>query len=580
MTASTISIQVDQNSIRMGGMVRVTASVPDRAGLLLLPYVNGRRWGAHERPDADGKAVFHIPLPNPGPARIEVAAARLLPGWMGQDDPDLLLAGRPLPAELPRSSAVQVEVTWRSFPPREPGASLFCMQWEGWFVRGLDSWRSAHAVPLMGFFDSTNRDMLRQHFLWMMEEGVDCLLSDWTNHLWGKQHWDERPDTTNAINHATMMALEVLAEMRDEGHPVPKMILFPGISNGKPTTMQALNEWLAWIYHTLVRNPRFAGLWQEFDGKPLIGILDTGAVGDPRGTAESAFRIPFFKHTLEMSAAELDAHRAAQPPVDERHFTVRWISSQNQATLHHKLGYWSWMDGVSDPPVTYKDGTAEAVTVSSAFFNALGWTGPLANGRRGGATYMETLKPALAARPRMIFLHQWNEFAGQAEGHGMGEQHDIYADSYSVELSDDIEPVSLTAPGYRGDPGGWGFTYHNLTRALIDLYRGQDGGSTLLAVSSPLDGASVQSDTLAVRWTWLGKAPAGFDLRLDGWLIHEALQGDGVDLPLTGLAAGNHTLEVSARGAVTRYPLSKDRPDEPLEQPQATTVRVRFSVNY
>jgi hypothetical protein len=344
--------------------------------------------------------------------------------------------------------------------------------------------------------------------------------------------------------------------------------------------MAALNEWLEWIYHTLVRNPRFAGLWQEFDGKPLIGILDTGAVGDKRGTAESAFRIPFFKHTLEMSAAELDAHRAAQPAVDERLFTVRWISSQNQATRHHELGYWSWMDGVSDPPVTYKDGAAEAVTVSSAFFNALGWTGPLASGRRGGATYLETMRPALAARPRVIFLHQWNEFAGQAEGHGMGENHDIYADSYSVELSDDIEPVSLTAPGYRGDRGGWGFLYHNLTRALIDLYRGQDGGSTLLAVSSPLDGAAVQGETLAVRWTWLGPDPTGFDLRLDGRLVLENAQGGGADLSLAGLAAGPHTLEVNARGVQTRYPLSKDHPDEPLSAPLPPRVSMTVIVSH
>jgi len=88
--------------------------------------------------------------------------------------------------------------------------------------------------------------------------------------------------------------LETLADMKTEGLPVPKVALFPGLSNGKPATMQALNEELAWIYHTYVRNPRFEGLWQEFDGKPLMVILDTGAVGDKRGTAESAFRIPFF----------------------------------------------------------------------------------------------------------------------------------------------------------------------------------------------------------------------------------------------------------------------------------------------
>lgn len=572
-----ITIHTETTSPSMGGMLRIEAWTEGCADMLLLPYVNGRRWGAHERVDENGRALFLLPMPNPGPARLQVAAIPLRGGWMGCEDPNLLLAGRRLPDDLPLSNPLDVDVQPRTYRPPAQDGTLFCMQWESWFIRGLDSWRTAHAVPVIGFFESYNRDALRQHFLWMMDMGVDCLLCDWTNHLWGKRHWNERPDYTNAINHATILGLETLAEMRGEGLPVPRMILFPGLSNGRPTTVQALNEWLDWIYHTLVRNPRFEGCWQEFDGKPLVVVLDTGAVGDRRGTAEAAFRIPFFKHTLEMSAEELDAHRAAQPPVDDTHFTVRWMSSQNQATRHHELGYWSWMDGVADPPVTYRGGQAEAVTASTAYFNAMGWTGPLAAGRRGGATYLETFRTALRARPRMVFLHQFNEFAGQADGRGMGPNRDIYADSYSVEFSDDIEPVSLTAPGYRGDRGGWGFFYHNLTRALIDLYRGQDGGSTLLAVSSPLDNAVISGGGMEVAWTWLGKEPRGFDLWLDGRPVLENLQGNRAWLDLDNIAPGRHRLDLVARGAQTRYPLSRIQPDQPLETPVACEAVVFFN---
>ena len=67
-------------------------------------------------------------------------------------------------------------------------------------------------------------------------------------------------------------------------------------------------------------------------------------------------------------------------------------------------------------------------------------------------------------------LHQFNEFTGQGS-HGYGPDKDIFVDSYSVEYSDDYEPVSLTAPGFRGDNGGWGFYYLNLTEA----FTGEDG---------------------------------------------------------------------------------------------------------
>lgn len=117
----------------------------------------------------------------------------------------------------------------------------------------------------------------------------------------------------------------------------------PGLSNGPPGTMEALNEELDWIYHYFIRNPRFKGLWYEFDGKPLAVILDTGAMGVKEGTTESAFRVPLFKMTLNWSAEEIDRLRQSNPPVDDSRFTIRWMSSQNQKTGHDRLGYWSWM---------------------------------------------------------------------------------------------------------------------------------------------------------------------------------------------------------------------------------------------
>ncbi len=577
----TVYITAERATIPMGRSVRVEAVVEGPArDYILLPFVNRRRWGAHERPDAQGKATFFLPLPNPGPAHIQVLALQSdTDYWMGlQARQELLLAGRLVPEEGIRSNVLELEVTWRDFPPRAPSETLFGIQWEPWFTGGVRRWHTAQAVPLMGFYDSYNRDVTRQHILWFMDLGVDFILPDWSNHIWGCRHWDERSDGVNAILHATQLALETLAEMRDEGLPVPQVALMPGLSNGRPATMEALNEELAWIYHNYLRNPRFKGLWQIYEGKPLVVILDTAAIAHPQAKAEVAFRIPFFKQTLEMSAEELDAFRAAQGPVDDTHFTVRWMSSQNQTTRHHELGYWSWMDGVIDPPVTYRDGVAEAVTVTPSFFNALGWTGPGAYGRRGGATYLETFKVALRHRPKVVLLHQFNEYSGQPEGQGYGPERNIYVDTYSVELSDDLEPVSPTAPGFRGDRGGWGFYYLNLTRALMDLYRSKAGDSTLLAVSNPLRGAAVSGTSLQVSWSVIGAPTSAFTLAVDGRPIREHVPGLTAEISLEGLTKGPHLLTVLAEGARTRYPLSWTELDDPLQSPVPAQVEVPFVV--
>ena len=140
------------------------------------------------------------------------------------------------------------------------------------------------------------------------------------------------------------------------------------------------------------------------------------------------------------------------------------------------------MDGSLKPTVTYKGDVAECTTVNPACFAENGWKAPEAWGRRDGWTYLESFKTALEHRPRMVMLHQFNEFTGQGS-HGYGPDKDIFVDSYSVEYSDDYEPVSLTAPGFRGDNGGWGFYYLNLTRALVDIYNGQADDVTVMAVA-------------------------------------------------------------------------------------------------
>ncbi len=572
-----VQIKLSEEVLEMGRSIKLEATLVAGSGehkMVLLPFVNGKRWGAHEFADANGMASFQIPLPNPGPALVQVIA---LPAdrddWMGLEDYSLLQAGTFMPEEGLRSNTLLVEVRSRIIEAREEGETLFAMQWEPWFTPGR-KWTTAQAIPLTGLYESTNPDVTRQHILWFMDMGVDFIIPDWSNHIWGRQHWSERGGGADQILHCTQMFLEVLADMRDEGLPVPRVAIMPGLTNGPPATMQALNEQLEWIYQDYIRNPRFNGLWQIYEGKPLIIILDTGVLAHKEGRTESSFRIPFFKQTMAWSEEAVDAFRQKQGPVDDTHFTVRWMSSQNQTTRHHELGYWSWMDGSISPTVTYRDGKAESTTVTPAFFAEHGWKAPEAYGRRGGWTYLESFKTAMEHRPGVVMLHQFNEYTGQAEGHGYGPDKNIYVDSYSNELSDDLEPVSLTAPGFRGDQGGWGFYYLNLTRALMDIYRGVVDDVTLLAVHV----ADSTGSELALEWTSLGPVPDSYTIDLDGETFLEETSDLALKISLGELGQGEHTVTVTANGVGTRYELSFTEYDRLLDESIPVVVENTFKV--
>jgi hypothetical protein len=576
-----IRITVSNEVVDMGRTLRVEAVIEepgDDKRTILLPFVNGKRWGSHEFADGKGRASFIIPFPNPGPALIQVIAVPAQTDtWMGLEEHDpLLKTGTFMPECDIRSNTLLVNVRRREIPQWNNGETLFGVQYETWFLPG-SSWMTAQGVPITGIYDSTDPDVYRQQIIWFMDMGVDFIIPDWSNHIWGKKHWTERSKGADGILHTTQIFLEVLADMRDEGLPVPKVALMPGLTNGPPTTMEALNEELEWIYQDYVRNPRFKGLWQLYDGKPLIIVLDTGILAHKDGRTESAFRIPFFEWSLTsgglFTEESIDALRQKQGPVDETHFTVRWMSSQNQVTRHHEQGYWSWMDGSLEPMVTYRDGQAEAITVTPSFFAHYGWTAPEAYGRRGGWTYLESFKYALKARPRVVMLHQWNEYRGQKKEHGHGPDKNVFLDTYSVEFSDDLEPISPTTPGYRGvDP--YGFYYLNMTRALMDIYRGAADDVTLLAVNV----ADSTGSELKLEWTTIGVPPGSFTLSLDGDIIQEGTDAMEYSIPMAGLSRGAHRVSVRANGVVTRYPLSRVEYDEVAKEPMPVVVEKVFHV--
>ena len=107
-----IQITLSQNVIEMGRSIHLEARLdPDQLeeGMIFLPFVNGKRWGAHEFADGEGRASFQIPLPNPGPAVVQVLA---LPpdreDWMGLEDYRLLQAGTFMPEAGLRSNTLLV----------------------------------------------------------------------------------------------------------------------------------------------------------------------------------------------------------------------------------------------------------------------------------------------------------------------------------------------------------------------------------------------------------------------------------------------------------------------------------------
>jgi len=456
--------------------------------------------------------------------------------WPGNIHRDDLFAGRLLPQTAIVSKSFQVEVRRRSIPCRRDPNHLIGMQWGSYFFPNGFYWQNTQAVPLTGFYESFHPDVIRQQILWFLDLGIDYLIADWPIHIepdsHGKQHWSNRNAFGVSQVHVTTLMLEGLAQLRDEGYQVPAMVIMAFLCNGPSNTTETVNEELDWLYESFIRNPRFHDLWVIYDGKPLITLL----------------------YTLPTPADQLPG-----PKINNDRFTIRYVGTQLQDNRMDRYGYWSWMDGSVEPVITCVDGKPEAVTPTPACFTGTGWLGNEAYGRRNGTTFLRSFRPALAQRPQFVTFHQWNEFTGQNEGYPY--DNGMYGDSYSVELSDDLEPVSLTMAGYRGDHGGWGYYYANLTQAMVDLFKQPVARDSLLAVYPPLEGATLSGDTLRIGWELIGNPPSSFTVLLDSEKVAGSIQGNEYTLDLKPLDAGRHVISVVAEDATTHYALAIDQLD-------------------
>eukprot|EP01116_Phalansterium_solitarium_P016048 TRINITY_DN3633_c0_g1_i3.p1 TRINITY_DN3633_c0_g1~~TRINITY_DN3633_c0_g1_i3.p1 ORF type:complete len:474 (+),score=181.44 TRINITY_DN3633_c0_g1_i3:522-1943(+) len=459
-----------------------------------------------------------------------------------------------------------VQVNKRVIAPLPAATARFGMELEQWFMPLNAVWELSEATPLVGRYNSCDRDVIVQHAIWFAQMGVDFLLVDWTNNIWNTPHWANRTAGVNYLIQGFVCLLDTYVELQAEGLvPVPKVLLLLGLDNGVQANMVCLNEEIAYIHANLTSNPKYAGLWEQLDGKPLL--------------------IPF---------DGANEHGNEWPPVDDEFFTIRWMASQLQSNGFGNDGLWSWMDGDIAPPAAINNGSAEALTITNAFFADGGWLAPTARGQLGGSTLLEEFKQAVHLQPKYLVLCQWNEFIGQPAGQGYGLNHSIYVDIFNVTFSNDMEPTSLSQVGYRSTRGGWGLYYVNCVRALRDLYQQLTNPKLsglpsepimLLALASPDRQQNISEPSLLVEWSVIGPYDGSasnttFAVQLNGVTVASGLTGHSYTLQLSPSDNGPAMISVLAEGRVSYYPLSSNQVDRvPLDQPIPLAVSTSVFVD-
>jgi len=614
---ATFAWSLGARSVPLGGVVNISVDAsgfPASAnGTIFWPFVNGSQWGSFVtcavsgRDHAlDGGCTIMLPLPVAGLAAVRVAVLRQGREWGGDINATQSRGypvGTPSPSDGVKSngraadnkSIIAVAFRRVKFPPgvKSSGGSAqhdVCMDWEPWHTsHNANRWMGragASAMPLVGMYGSFNEGVIRQHAIWLVEAGVTCIEIDWSNSLWGHQLWSARGLGVQELSNATALTLHVYAQLRAEGHDTPKALFMVGLQNGPPATPSEVGNEAGWIRDNLLR-PLGAANFVALDGKPLLLVLLCGVSARPNASVTTA-----------VSGGGV--------------FTVRFMATQLQEnpSLGRELGFWSWMDGSVEPvPTLRPDGSAEALTVTPAFFAQGGWLGADAMPQNRGATFVSEMATAIRYRPSVLLVCQWNEWLGQ------GDHTGSYEDAYNISLTNDMEPTALAECGgyqHAEDAGqlpvcdtGWGFFNLNLLSATLHAYResmrtttrhatapagvteteATGAATTVVRISEPPGPAThvapphaVRSATLRVAWAAVGPATR-FHVALSSGTSVTVTNASSAVLDLSDTPDGVHTLTVSALDGVSAFTLQRGTLQRlPLATPLPATDKLQIEL--
>jgi len=286
--------------------------------------------------------------------------------------------------------------------------------------------------PLLGYYLTTDKWVLRKHAELLADAGIDVVFFDCTN---GSGTWD---DSTNAL-------METWDQAQKDGVNVPKIVFLLNLWP-MPSTATALHH----LYEEIYKPGLYRNLWFMWKGKPCIMAYPEALSDSPE----------------DKEIAEFFTFRPGQPdyvdgPDPSRNDQWGWLEVYPQHGYvsyegeDGKTHYEQVTVGIAQNTNPDKKGHCGAFNTKDSYGRS--WSvrngfDPRPEGYLYGWNFLEQWDRAFELDPDLVFVTGWNEYImGQwypEEGHDHGFPFS-FVDQYNWDGSRDIEPNA--GWGDRGD---------------------------------------------------------------------------------------------------------------------------------
>ena len=271
------------------------------------------------------------------------------------------------------------------------------------------------AEPELGYYCSSNREVIRTHMTQLYTAGVDFIILDHTN--LGYWYVEDPVNKVLMIDQPMIALFETIMEMRAEGLGTPYVVMWVGSGDAR------LYDYL---YDNFYGQEKWADCFVYWDGKPFM--LTT------------------------------TPHDEDNPAPEE--FTTRCMGGLLDKNSMKYQGKWNFLAINNAKYCTRNaDGEAEQIAVCVASQETY-MSADTAHGRLGGLFWYAQWTSAFEQRPKFVTLTWWNEWTAQRFYNSDADEY-YFVDAYSSEYSRDIEPME----------GGHGDQYYRWMIDYIFAYK-------------------------------------------------------------------------------------------------------------
>ena len=317
------------------------------------------------------------------------------------------------------------------------------------------------AEPLFGYYNSTDKDVIRKHAQMLADAGVDAVAFDLSNGF-------DFPDARRAV-------FEAFAEVRAAGGRTPQIVFWlPFYWEAKESKNTNMRYELIRLWREVYKANFHPELWFRWQGKPLI-------------ISHPSYADPGYEEGLKAKGAFVAPIPAPGGPDEAREirefFTFRkpFPTGHGLPKTHDQSGHWTWrqifpqgvaLDAAGNPEeisvsVSQNCNATETVAASNPdCFSRAHWKGtddPTPENLAKGLNFQEQWNRALEVDPQVVFVTGWNEWtAGRYQKWLKFEAPALFPDNFDAAHSRDAEPVK----------GFWGDAYYWQLVSNIRRYKG------------------------------------------------------------------------------------------------------------